>query len=182
MPAGAIVDRFGIRRTYAAGFLIWSLASAAIALSRAPADITGLRLLLGMAEAVAPLASISFIRNNFAAQDQGLPTSIYISGQNIGPAIGALVGAILLDRFGWRVMFAITGLGALVWLPCWWIAAPSDPRRVARGAVVEARRRLAPAGETRETNSPPSSLKTPSPRSPGRGKCSRATEPSGQCR
>ena len=129
MPAGAIVDRFGIRRTYAAGFLIWSLASAAIALSRAPADITGLRLLLGMAEAVAPLASISFIRNNFAAQDQGLPTSIYISGQNIGPAIGALVGAILLDRFGWRVMFAITGLGALVWLPCWWIAAPLTPSR-----------------------------------------------------
>jgi len=126
MPAGAVVDRFGIRRTYAAGFLVWSIASAAIALSRAPADITGLRLLLGLAEAVAPLASISFIRNNFAPQNQGLPTSIYISGQNIGPAIGALVGAILLDRFGWRMMFAITGLGALVWLPCWWIAAPSD--------------------------------------------------------
>jgi MFS family permease len=134
MPAGAIVDRFGIRRTYAAGFLVWSLASAAIALSRAPADITGLRLLLGLAEAVAPLASISFIRNNFAAQDQGLPTSIYISGQNIGPALGALVGAILLDRFGWRIMFAITGLGALVWLPWWWIAAPSDRPRAARQA------------------------------------------------
>jgi len=44
----------------------------------------------------------------------------------MGPAIGALVGAILLDRFGWRMMFAVTGLGALVWLPCWWIAAPSD--------------------------------------------------------
>ena len=126
IPAGAVVDRFGIRRTYAAGFLVWSLASASIALSRAPGDITGLRMLLGLAEAVAPLASISFIRNNFAAQDQGLPTSIYISGQNIGPALGALVGAILLDRFGWRLMFAITGLGALVWLPCWWIAAPSD--------------------------------------------------------
>ena len=127
IPAGAIVDGFGIRRTYAAGFLVWSLASAAIALSRAPGDITGLRLLLGLAESVAPLASISFIRNNFAAQNQGLPTSIYISGQNIGPALGALVGAILLDRFGWRMMFAITGLGALVWLPCWWIATPADP-------------------------------------------------------
>jgi MFS family permease len=126
IPAGAMVDRFGIRRTYAVGFLVWSLASAAIALSRAPADITGLRLLLGLAEAVAPLASISFIRNNFAPQDQGLPTSIYIAGQNLGPALGALVGAMLLDRFGWRMMFALTGLGALVWLPGWWIATRSD--------------------------------------------------------
>ncbi|MGA2075614.1 MAG: MFS transporter [Terriglobia bacterium] len=131
IPAGAIVDRFGIRRTYAAGFLVWSFASASIALSRAPGDITGLRMLLGLAEAVAPLASISFIRNNFAAQDQGLPTSIYISGQNIGPALGALVGAILLDRFGWRVMFAITGLGALVWLPCWWVATSSHGKSAA---------------------------------------------------
>ena len=179
MPAGAIVDRFGIRRTYAAGFLLWSLASAAIALSRAPADITGLRLLLGLAEAVAPLASISFIRNNFAAQDQGLPTSIYISGQNIGPALGALVGAILLDRFGWRVMFAITGLGALVWLPCWWIATPSDRPRAAHGPVVGARRCLAPTGETqpglsrrmpedapRESNSPPTVAEESGPSQP----------------
>jgi len=150
IPAGVIVDRFGIRRTYAAGFLVWSLASAAIALSRGPGDITGLRMLLGLAEAVAPLASISFIRNNFAAQDQGLPTSIYISGQNLGPALGALVGAILLDRFGWRLMFAITGLGALVWLPCWWFAAPSDKPH---------------AGEKHKASSPSHSF--PSALSPG---------------
>ena len=109
IPAGALVDRFGIRRAYAVGFLVWSLASASIALSRGTGDVVGLRMLLGLAEAIAPLASISFIRNNFAGKDQGLPTSIYIAGQNIGPALGALVGAILVDRFGWRVMFAITG-------------------------------------------------------------------------
>jgi MFS family permease len=134
IPSGAIVDRFGIRRAYAGGFLVWSLASAAIALSRGTADIIGMRLVLGLAESIAPIASISFIRNNFAGKDQGLPTSIYISGQNIGPALGALVGAILLDRFGWRMMFAITGLGALVWLPFWLYTAPSDGTRAVRQA------------------------------------------------
>jgi MFS transporter, ACS family, D-galactonate transporter len=126
IPAGALVDRFGIRRAYTAAFLVWSIASASIALSHGPGDIIGLRMVLGLAESIAPLASLSFIRSNFAGQDQGLPTSIYIAGQNIGPALGVLVGAILLDRFGWRMMFAITGLGALVWVPCWLFAAPSD--------------------------------------------------------
>jgi len=163
IPAGAIVDRFGIRRTYAAGFLVWSLASASIALSRAPGDVTGLRMLLGLAEAVAPLASISFIRNNFAAQNQGLPTSIYISGQNIGPALGALVGAILLDRFGWRLMFALTGLGALVWLPCWWVAAPSDRPRAARQAGEN---NPASFPRKRESNSPGALAEEPDPSQP----------------
>lgn len=134
IPAGALVDRFGIRRTYAAGFLAWSIASAAIALSRGAGDIIGMRMVLGLAESIAPLASISFIRNNFAGKDQGLPTSIYVAGQNIGPALGALLGAILVDRFGWRMMFAITGLGALIWLPGWLLATPSDGTRNVRQA------------------------------------------------
>jgi len=132
IPAGAVVDRFGIRRTYAAGFLLWSIASASIALSRGTRDIVGMRMVLGMAESIGPLASLAFIRNNFQGKDQGLPTSIYIAGQNIGPALGALLGAMLLDRFGWRAMFAITGVGALVWLPCWLLAVPRGETRVVR--------------------------------------------------
>jgi ACS family D-galactonate transporter-like MFS transporter len=134
IPAGLLVDRLGIRRAYAAGFLMWSVASASIAVSRGTGDIVALRMLLGLAESIGPLASLSYIRNNFAGKDQGLPTSIYIAGQNIGPALGALAGAMLLTRFGWRMMFAITGLGALIWLPCWLIATPSDGTRADRQA------------------------------------------------
>jgi ACS family D-galactonate transporter-like MFS transporter len=138
IPAGAVVDRFGIRDTYAGAFLVWSLASAAIALSRGPGDVIGLRMVLGLAESVAPLASLAFIRSHFSGKDQGLPTAIYIAGQNFGPALGVLVGATLLDKFGWRALFAITGLGALVWVPGWLAATGSkgvrpapEPARVA---------------------------------------------------
>ena len=135
IPSGMLVDRLGIRRAYAAGFLIWSVASASIALRRGSGDVIALRMVLGFAESVGPLASLSFIRNNFEGKDQGLPTAIYIGGQSIGPALGALVGAALLDRFGWRAMFAATGMGALVWLPFWWFAAPRESAR--RQAVRE---------------------------------------------
>jgi ACS family D-galactonate transporter-like MFS transporter len=131
IPAGALVDRFGIRWSYTLSFLVWSLASAAIALSRGPGDVIGMRMALGVAESIAPLASIAFIRSSFSGKDQGLPTSIYIAGQNIGPALGVLVGSILLDQYGWRMMFAITGLGALVWVPGWLFAAPPDRPRAA---------------------------------------------------
>jgi ACS family D-galactonate transporter-like MFS transporter len=116
-------------------FLCGRSASASIAVSRGTGDIIALRVLLGLAESIGPLASLSFIRNNFAGKDQGLPTSIYIAGQNIGPALGALAGAMLLNQFGWRMMFAITGLGALIWLPCWLVATPSDGTRSERQAM-----------------------------------------------
>jgi len=139
IPAGMLVDRFGIRWSYTLSFLVWSLSSAAIALSRGPGDVIGMRVALGVAESVGPLASIAFIRSSFSGKDQGLPTSIYIAGQNIGPALGVLVGSILIDQFGWRMMFAITGLGALIWVPCWLAAAPRDMNRAERQAAKELR-------------------------------------------
>jgi ACS family D-galactonate transporter-like MFS transporter len=130
IPAGTIVDRIGIRLVYAGGFLLWSLASSAIGLSRGLAGMLVLRLLLGLAESVGPIASMSFIRRNFSGAEAGLPIGIYIAGQNLGPAAGTLLGTQLIDRFGWRAMFVMTGLGALVWLPFWlWLAPRDDARR-----------------------------------------------------
>src|ERR1700687_3939665 len=73
IPSGAIVDRFGIRLVYALAFLLWSLASAGLGLSRALTDMLLLRMLLGLAESVGPIASLSFIRRNFAGAEVGLP-------------------------------------------------------------------------------------------------------------
>lgn len=134
VPAGAIVDRIGIRKVYAAAFLIWSMASAATALSRGMTDILLTRLALGLAESVGPIASLTYIRRSFAGPELGLPTAIYVAGQNVGPALGALLGAILIERLGWRALFAITGLGALLWLPFWWWLAPRERHSAAQPA------------------------------------------------
>jgi ACS family glucarate transporter-like MFS transporter len=139
IPAGTLIDRIGIRWIYATAFFVWSLASAGIALSHGATDIFALRLLLGLAEAAGPIASLTFIRQNFQGPEQGLPTAIYIAGQNLGPAAGAWIGTHLLDAMGWRFMFAATSLAALVWLPLWlWLAPrtiPPKPAPPAAGAA-----------------------------------------------
>ena len=138
IPAGLAVDRFGIRITYAAAVVVWSLASAAIALTRGSPGMLSLRMVLGLAEAVAPLASLAFIRHNFSGPEHGLPVSIYISGQTLGPAVGTLLGSILLVDFGWRAMFAVTGLSALLWVPFWLYFAPRASAKKTQPAVAPA--------------------------------------------
>ncbi len=98
----------------------------------------GLRLVLGLAESVGPLASMAFIRQNFQGSEQGLPVSVYIAGQTIGPACGALLGSALLANYGWRTLFAVTGLGALLWVPAWLWFARSQPSSITTRKDVEA--------------------------------------------
>jgi MFS family permease len=129
IPAGLLVDRFGVRGVYAAAFVVWSLASASIALSRGPGDIIASRLVLGFAETIGPVASLAVIRASFSPRENGVPTAIYIAGQTLGPASGLLLGTTLLVHFGWRTMFAVTGLAALLWVPGWLAFAPPAAKK-----------------------------------------------------
>ena len=129
LPAGYLIDRFGIRTVYAAAFTLWSLASASIAISRGPGDIIASRLLLGFAESVGPLASLAFIRSHYLPQERGLPTALYIGGQTLGPAFGTLLGVSVMAHYGWRALFAFTGLAAVIWVPAWLAASPRVPSR-----------------------------------------------------
>lgn len=116
IPAGILIDRYGIRRIYAGSFLVWSLATAAIAWADSFGQIFACRLMLGIGEAVAAPASLGYIRRSFRQEESGLPTAVYTAGMMVGPAVGSLAGALILESVGWRALFLITGLGA-----CWWV-------------------------------------------------------------
>jgi MFS family permease len=130
IPTGYLVDRFGLRWTYAAAFTLWSLASAGVGFATSFTQILFLRLLLGVGEAAAQPASLAFIRRKFAADQQGLPTAIYLSGMSFGPALGAIVGASILSVAGWRMLFIVTGLGACIWIVPWLLLVRSDGNSV----------------------------------------------------
>jgi MFS family permease len=126
IPGGYLVDRFDVKWVYAGAFLLWSLASASVGVAQTFRQVLLLRLVLGFAETVAHPASIGFIQRSFKGSEQGLPTSIYLAGMQLGPALGSFVGALVLQQRGWRWLFLITGFGACVWLVPWLALAPGQ--------------------------------------------------------
>jgi ACS family D-galactonate transporter-like MFS transporter len=126
IPAGQLIDRYGVRKIYAGAFLLWCAATAGMGLARSFGELAVLRLVLGAGEAVSPLASMAYIKKNFDEREQGLPTAIYVAGLTLGPAIGALAGTWLLDVSGLRNMFVITGLAGGVWVIPWYLLVPES--------------------------------------------------------
>lgn len=143
IPAGFIVDRFGVKRPVALALLFWCVVSAATSMSTFLWQLVALRLLLGVGEAVVFPAGLSWIHRNIDEERRGLAAGIFVGASKWGPAIAAPLAAWLLSRYGWRSMFLTVGLGGLLWLvPWWWLAeegARPPKRRSAASAPVPMR-------------------------------------------
>jgi ACS family glucarate transporter-like MFS transporter len=119
MPAGWLVDRFGVKRAYAFGFVIWSVASACTGFAGSLVTLVLLRMLLGVGQAVAFPASARAVANWFQNRERGTVTASYLTGVRLGQALVSLVGAYFLATYSWKLFFLVTGLVPLLWLPAW---------------------------------------------------------------
>jgi MFS family permease len=135
IPAGWVVDRYGVKLPYFLGFAIWCLASASTALTRSIPQLIVVQVVLGAGQAVVAPASYRWIRYHFVEKERGLAVGLYMTGTKIGPAVGAPLAAWLIGMYDWRVMFVLIGLGGLIWLVPWMLLVKNDDRQIERAAV-----------------------------------------------
>ena len=130
--SGWLVDRFNVCWILAAGFFLWSVATALTGLAQVFAMVFGLRLLLGLGESIAYPSYSRILANNFPEHHRGFANALIDAGTKSGPALGTLLGGLLMARYGWRAFFIALGFSSLLWLGPWLIWMP-------RGKGVAAR-------------------------------------------
>lgn len=128
IPAGWLVDRYGVKRLYTVGFLFWTLISALTGLATSVSQLLIARILLGAGESVGAPASLRWIRANCPEERRGLALGIYMAGTKIGSAVGTPLAAVLITIFDWRKMFIICGISGLAWLVAWLLLVKEQPR------------------------------------------------------
>jgi EmrB/QacA subfamily drug resistance transporter len=107
LTAGALADRYGRRRLFIAGVIVFTLSSllCGVAWSIAVLDIA--RALQGIGGAALFATALALIGAEYHGSDIG--GAIAVWGATIGVAVasGPLVGGILTDAFGWRWVFFV---------------------------------------------------------------------------
>jgi ACS family D-galactonate transporter-like MFS transporter len=125
IPVGVLVDRCNMRWLYAGAFAMWSVACGLTGFVGGMATLLAMRIILGIGESVLLPGNLKIVNILFAPRDRGLPTGMCTSGTRLGLALGAPLVAWLTVRYGWRLMFAIVGFSAFVWLLPWVLVYPA---------------------------------------------------------
>ncbi|WP_245717199.1 MFS transporter [Nocardia jejuensis] len=106
ITCGAIGDRYGRKRLFIAGFVLFGLASVVAATAHDPAQLIVGRALLGVGGAMVMPSTLSLIRNIFLDDhERTMAIGIWASVAGAGAAIGPLIGGHLVEAFGWSAAF-----------------------------------------------------------------------------
>ena len=111
---GMIADRIGRTRALMASILVYSLASAACGFSHSIPQLAFFRFLLGLGMGGEWTTGAALIAETWRAEHRAKALGLMQSAYAIGEAIAALVVVLVLPNFGWRAVFFVGVLPALL--------------------------------------------------------------------
>jgi MFS family permease len=118
-PVGWLAERFGPQRILAAGLALWACATMLVGVVHSFGALLALRVLLGIGESVGFPSVSKLLATVVPVKNLGLANGIVAFGYLFGPAVGSLVGGMLMASYGWRSAFWVFGALSLLWLLPW---------------------------------------------------------------
>ena len=115
MTGAALGDRLGRRRMFVIGLVVFSLASAAAALSTTADALIAARMLQGAGAAVVMPLTLTLIIDAFPVGRRGAAIGIWGGVTGLGVAAGPVVGGAITEGLSWQWIFWVNvPIGLLV--------------------------------------------------------------------
>lgn len=140
IPAGAMGDRVGPRKTLARIVAWWSVFTALTGAVQGLKQLILVRFLFGMGEAGAFPNFTASIARWFPKRERARAQSVVWMGSRIGGALAPLVVIPLQEHFGWRNTFYIFGAIGVLWAIAWYLwfrDTPSEKKGITPQEVAE---------------------------------------------
>jgi EmrB/QacA subfamily drug resistance transporter len=135
VPAGRTGDRFGYKRLFLTGLVVFTLASVACGIARNPAELIAARLVQGLGAGIYYPAISAIIQRLFDGRDRSRAFG-YLGGVvGVSTAAGPLLGGVIVQlagvQEGWRWVFLVNlfiGV-AVIPLAFWLLPSRHEPEQ-----------------------------------------------------
>ena len=127
LPGGWLVDRVPPRILYTVALALWSIATIMLGFAASFIALFVLRMAVGALEAPAYPINSRVVTSWFPERERATAIAFYTSGQFVGLAFLTPVLAWLQAKYGWHMVFVVTGGVGVLWAVIWY-AVYREPR------------------------------------------------------
>jgi EmrB/QacA subfamily drug resistance transporter len=106
LTAGSLADRLGRRRVFAAGLVIFTLASLLAGFATDPTFLNLARAVQGIGGAILFAVSLALLAQEFeAGKERANALAVYGGTIGVAVAVGPLIGGVIVEGLGWEWVF-----------------------------------------------------------------------------
>jgi EmrB/QacA subfamily drug resistance transporter len=116
---GAAGDRFGRRRIFMIGVVVFTMASIACGLAPNPDALVSARALQGVGAAFLIPCGLALISAVYDEKERGAAIGVWSGASAVAAGAGPIIGGWIVDHLSWRAIFLIN---PVLSLPTLWIA------------------------------------------------------------
>lgn len=109
--------------------ILWGLLATITGIISNVNALIAIRFMLGVVESAVMPAMLIFLSRWFTKKERSRANAFLILGNPVTILWMSILSGYLLDAYGWRWMFIIEGLPAIVWAIVWWYVADDDPSK-----------------------------------------------------
>lgn len=132
--AGAAADRWGRRIVLMVSVIWFAVCDAAVAFAPTLGWVMALRVLFGFGMGAEWTAGTTMAMENWPERSRGIASGILQGSWTVGYLLAALVSGFVVPAFGWRGLFLVAAIPALLVIPVRLFVKENEDWKKARGA------------------------------------------------
>ncbi|HPZ34486.1 MAG TPA: MFS transporter, partial [Microbacteriaceae bacterium] len=127
---GRLGDRFGPRRVYLVGLVVFTLASVGSGLSGTLDALVATRAVQGLGAALMTPQTMAVITRTFPRERRGAAMGLWGGTAGVATLVGPLLGGVLVDAWGWEWIFFINvPVGVVAFVLAWMLVPDLETHR-----------------------------------------------------
>src|SRR6202020_3374996 len=107
LTSGVLADRYGRKRLFQIGLVIFTLGSLLCGLAQDPLMLIVSRSAQGVGGAIMFATSLALLGNSFRGRDRGVAFGVWGAVMGISTALGPVLGGVITTDWSWRGIFLV---------------------------------------------------------------------------
>ncbi len=130
IPGAHYAAKKSVKKLIFWSLILWGVLATATGLAHNMSLLIAIRFLLGVVESAVMPAMLILLSNWFTKKERSKANTFLILGNPVTILWMSVLSGYLIHSFGWRGMFIIEGIPAIIWAIVWWKVIDDKPKNV----------------------------------------------------